>query len=467
MSAADNGRPLPYLDPHYGAFWTSGADGVLRIQSCATCGALRHPPAPSCYACGSLEATWAEVSGTATVVGFTINHHRWHPAFDPPYALAIVALDEDDGVRLTTQIVATDLDAIRVGMRVTVQFESVDDVWLPVFTAIPGEPDAATAPDPDIRHLVRPRLTERKFEADSAITGVGASQTGRRLMRDPLSLTVEASLRAIADAGLTVDDIDGLCSYPGPDGWGHGHSEGGIGELMESMHLRPSWINGAPETPGQSGSIVAAMMAVSAGLCRHVLCFRTVWESTLAVTPTPHHAGDRITGNMGSAFRLPYGAFSAASWIGMYAHNYMHHYGMDRETLGWIAVTSRANAALNPDAVYRDPMSMDDYLSARMISTPFGLYDCDVPCDASIAVIVSAIDTARDRPHPPIRIEAVGTQLIERLSWDQGTLTHEPQVMGPAAHLWTRTDLRQSDVDVALLYDGFTFNCLSWIEALG
>jgi acetyl-CoA acetyltransferase len=61
----------------------------------------------------------------------------------------------------------------------------------------------------------------------------------------------------------------------------------------------------------------------------------------------------------------------------------------------------------------------------------------------------------------------VGTQIIERLSWDQGTLSHEPQTQGPAAHLWSRTSLRPEDVDMAQLYDGFTFNCLSWIEALG
>ncbi|MFD0661530.1 thiolase family protein [Thermocatellispora tengchongensis] len=110
---------------------------------------------------------------------------------------------------------------------------------------------------------------------------------------------------------------------------------------------------------------------------------------------------------------------------------------------------------------------MDDYLQARLITTPFGLYDCDVPCDGAVAVVVSAADTAADLPGRPIRVEAVGTQIVERLEWDQSTSTHEPQVLGPAAHLWTRTTLRPSDVDVAELYDGFTFNCLSWIEALG
>ena len=110
---------------------------------------------------------------------------------------------------------------------------------------------------------------------------------------------------------------------------------------------------------------------------------------------------------------------------------------------------------------------MDDYLSARPITSPFGLYDCDVPCDGSIAVIVSAASVADDLPHPAVRIEAVGTQILERVSWDQGTLTHEPQVIGQAAHLWTRTGVRPSEVDLALVYDGFTFNAISWIEGLG
>jgi acetyl-CoA acetyltransferase len=135
--------------------------------------------------------------------------------------------------------------------------------------------------------------------------------------------------------------------------------------------------------------------------------------------------------------------------------------------LGYIALNGRANAARNPIAIYRDPMTMDDYLSARPITSPFGLYDCDVPCDASVAVIVSDASVAPDLPKPAIRVDAVGTQIIERISWEQDTITHEPQVLGQASHLWTRTSLQPSDVDVALVYDGFTFNAITWLEALG
>ena len=114
-----------------------------------------------------------------------------------------------------------------------------------------------------------------------ALTGVGQSAVGRRLMVDPLRLTADACLAAVADAGLTLDDIDGLSTYPSRVG-SPGFSEGGIGPLTEALQLKPTWINGAGDTPGQSGAIVAAMLAVASGLCRHVLCFRTLWESSFA-----------------------------------------------------------------------------------------------------------------------------------------------------------------------------------------
>jgi acetyl-CoA acetyltransferase len=289
-------------------------------------------------------------------------------------------------------------------------------------------------------------------------------------MVDPLSLAVDASLEAITDAGLTIDDIDGLSTYPGMSGGGM--SEGGASAIEEALRIHPTWINGGGDLPGPGGSIIAAAMAVASGLCRHVLCFRTVWESTFAALAAQAHRGggddraERVSGPF-REWRAPFGAMSAANWIAMNANQYLHRYGAPREMLGLIAVNGRRNAALNPRAIYRDPMTMDDYLSARPITTPFGLYDCDVPCDGSIAVIVSAASVADDLPHPAVRIEAVGTQILERVSWDQDTLTHEPQVIGQSAHLWTRTSLRPSEVDVALVYDGFTFNAISWIEGLG
>src|SRR4051794_19372029 len=441
---------------------------MLRIDGCADCGRLVHPPTPICPYCRSRNRERRVVSGRGTVIGFTINQQQWLPDMTPPYVVANIALAEDASVRLTSNIVGCEPEAVRIGQVVQVRFEQYDDVWIPLF-----EPTGETTSDDVIGDpptpVIRPAVSADRFEHRAVISGIGRSAIGRRLMRDPLSLTVDACLAAVADAGLTLDDIDGLSTYPGYTPGGI--SEGGVTAVEEALRIHPTWINGGGDLPGPGGSVIAAMLAVSAGLCRHVLCFRTVWESTYAALKLGGALGGgpggRVSGHLWE-WRAPFGAMSAANWIGMNANQYLHRYGATREeTLALIALTDRANAARNPNAIYRDPMTMDDYLSARPITSPFGLFDCDVPCDASIAVVVSDASVAGDLPKPAIRVEAVGTQILERVSWEQDIVTHEPQVLGQSAHLWTRTDLRQHDVDLALLYDGFSFNAISWLEGLG
>jgi acetyl-CoA acetyltransferase/uncharacterized OB-fold protein len=462
-------RPLPLLTFQNEFFWTSGADGVLRFQHCDDCRRLQHPPQPICWHCRSTNLGVVAVSGRGTLVSFTTNEQPWIPGFPPPYIVGLVAIDEDPAVRLTTNILVDDASSLQLGQPVQVQFEAAGDVWVPLFAPVEGELRPADTGEMEIEPLlasIRPMARTDKFEERVAISGVGSSRIGRKLMVPPLALTIEACQRAVADAGLTLDDIDGLSTYPagGPDG---GFSEGGITALEAALRIRPTWHNGAPETWGADGSIVAGMLAVAAGLCRHVLCFRTVWQSSygeVAKTGRTSAGGGRATGL--AEFMLPFGA-QPVNTVAMAARQHFDRFGTTRETLGWIALNARANAALNPTAVFRDPLTMDGYLGARMISDPLGLLDCDPLCDGSIAVVVSAIDVARDLAQPPILVEAIGSQIVERMEWDQGVLTHEPHVIGPCAHLWTRTSLRPADVDIAELYDGFSFNCLSWIEALG
>src|SRR5438270_2225379 len=473
----DAQRPLPVLDDDSRPFWEAGEHGRLSFVSCNGCGALLHPPPPICRYCRSSDLGRRAVEGDGVVVGYSVNHQLWDPGFPPPYCVATVALDVDPRVRLTTNIVGVGAEDLRVGMRVKPRFEHRVDVWIPLY--IPnGSPDAPL-PDDEIppgehRRWTRPMVRSDKFEDRVAITGIGMSDVGRRLMRVPLSLTVDAVRAAVEDAGLDLSDIDGLSTYPGGGGTMGGFGEGGVSALEDALGLRPTWYNGGGETFGPAGSVIAAMLAVAGGLARHVVCFRTVWQATFAAQTraadssgaTPYGMGGRRESRV-PGYSGPYGEGSAAITLAIRASNHFARYGTTRETLGWIALTERANAALNPAAIYRGPMTMDDYLSARMIATPLGLYDCDVPADAAVAVVVSAIETAADRPHPPVLVEAVGTQMTERITWDQSTMTHEPHSLGPSAHLWTRTDLTVADVDVALLYDGCSFNCLSWLEGLG
>jgi acetyl-CoA acetyltransferase len=310
-------------------------------------------------------------------------------------------------------------------------------------------------------------------ERAAVITGVGQSQVGRRIYRHPLDLTVDAALAAIEDAGLTRDDIDGVATYPGPMHLPPGFSGVGVTEVHEALRLRLNWYAGGLESPGQLGSVANAVAAVATGLATHVLCFRTVWEASAqgdkgrasVTTGGGGSGGFRATGFQ--QWTLPFGAPSAANWIGMMAQRHMHEFGTTREQLAQVALNGRANAARNPNAIYRDPMTLDDYLSVRMVSTPLCLYDCDVPADGSTAVIVSRADSTSGLRKPPVRIEAMGTALHGRPSWDQFDDLTTMAMRDAAAMMWLRTDLGPADIDVAELYDGFSFIALCWLEALG
>ena len=112
-------------------------------------------------------------------------------------------------------------------------------------------------------------------------------------------------------------------------------------------------------------------------------------------------------------------------------------------------------------------MDLADYLGARMISTPLCLFDCDAPCDGSTALVVSHRDYAPDTPHPACHVNAVGTALRGRPSWDQFDDMTTMAARDAAASMWERTELRPADVDVAQLYDGFSILAMVWLEALG
>ena len=314
------------------------------------------------------------------------------------------------------------------------------------------------------------------FERRSIISGVGQSDVGRRLGRSGLDLTIDAALAAIADAGLTPADIDGIATYPGAAGGaGPGFSGPGSPEVQDALRLEVGWHSGGLEGAAQLAAVVNAVMAVGAGLARHVLVYRTVTESTEQGTGGRSGIGlgggggggrvPRMGGTM--QWTIPFRAYSAANWLAMNAHRHFHEYGTTPEQLAMIAVNARRNAARNPKAIYRDPMTLADYFASRMVTSPFRLYDCDAPVDGSTAVIVSAADHAAAVDHPVARVEAVGTALRGRPSWDQFDDMTTMAARDAGAHLWTRTDLKPADVDVAELYDGFSFLTLCWLEALG
>jgi acetyl-CoA acetyltransferase len=305
-------------------------------------------------------------------------------------------------------------------------------------------------------------------EKQAIVSGIGISRIGRRTGIAHLELTEESARAAIADAGLTPADIDGMTTL----------GDTPPGEAAKALGIDPTFRGGGFPTGGLLSPVMSAALAVAEGRARHVLVYRTVQMMGGEYVPAeggeagvdPDGWADEFAGlrnvMIDMDWLLPANAFSAVNWLGMHLQRHMHLYGTTKEQLGWLAINSRRNAGLNPLAVYREPITMDDYLAARVVSTPFGLLDCDVPVDGSIAVVVSRAEHADSCPNPPVRFEAIGG------STGPGGWTLRPDYpkmasVEAAAQMWSRTDLKPADLDIAQLYDGFTFLTIAWLEALG
>jgi uncharacterized OB-fold protein len=130
---SDVEAPLPALDPGNSAFWTGGRLGELLIDRCKACRRWLHPPVPVCRFCLSTDVEPAAASGTGRVLTYTINRQQWLPTLPPPYVIAVIALDDDPELRVTSRLVDVQPQEVAIGMRVRVRFEPAGDVWLPLF----------------------------------------------------------------------------------------------------------------------------------------------------------------------------------------------------------------------------------------------------------------------------------------------------------------------------------------------
>jgi acetyl-CoA acetyltransferase len=311
------------------------------------------------------------------------------------------------------------------------------------------------------------------FEKNAIISGIGISRIGRRTGIPGLDLTLEAARAAVADAGLTSADIDGVATL----------GDTPAAEVTAALGIEAADCGSGFDTGGLLTPVMSACRAVAELRASHVLVYRTVQmlggtvpsSPVAADAPRPALArivesadGDRpAVGPMDDVADLVGAhAYSAANWLALNCRRHMELYGTTKEQLGWLAVNSRRNAALNPRAAYREPMTMADYLAARPVSTPFGLFDCDVPVDGSIAVVVSTDEYAGDCPQPAVAVEAIGGSNGAG-GWFHRTDYPKMASADAAAQMWSRTDLKPADLSLAELYDGFTFLTFAWLEALG
>ena len=215
----------------------------------------------------------------------------------------------------------------------------------------------------------------RKFEDDVIISGIGQSEIARRLGRSSLGLTLDAISAALADAGLSGDEVGALFTYPGGGtSLGPGFSGPSLMDVYDAMGLDVNLLMGNYEGPAQLGPILNACLAISSGLARHVVVYRTVTEgSARAAAATSSEQTPSLSQSslsQSSQWITAFGDGPAPIRYALLARRHFHDFGTTREQLGQIALTARRHASLNPKAVFRQPLTLSEYLNARMIADP-------------------------------------------------------------------------------------------------
>lgn len=301
--------------------------------------------------------------------------------------------------------------------------------------------------------------TTSKLREAGAITGVGETRYLRGTDRTALSFQLEASLNAIRDAGLQPSDIDGLIPY------GHG----AVAEDFVTNFGIPD-LRFSATTPMGGASAVAsiqcALAAIQAGICNHVLLSlgRTGYSGGRIGTRVQQMPQFRVIGE----FEMPLGAIAPAQLYAPMARRHMELYGTTSRQLAEIAVTTRYHASLQSNATMKNPITIEDHQASRMISDPLRLLDCSLESDGGAAVVISAPDRARDLAKRPIMVMGVAEGHPDQPS----AITQRPDltVLGlakAAPRVFETAGVTHADIDVAEVYDCFTYIVLCQLEDLG
>ncbi|UUX95203.1 thiolase [Aquabacterium sp. J223] len=300
--------------------------------------------------------------------------------------------------------------------------------------------------------------TTNSLRGSAAITGAATFGCGEAPGFTDIELLARAATAAVADAGLTMKDIDGLatCSlsavmWPMP--------------VIEYLGLNPSYVDGTM-LGGSSfiAHLLPAMRALQAGQCRHVLiCYgsanrssafgrREIVASRRFLDPQP--------------YEHPYQPALPVSAYALAASRHMHQYGTTREQLAEVAVAARAWARLNPEALMRGPLSIADVLASRMVSDPLTVRDCCLVTDGAGALVLSRADEARDRPRAPVYVLGSATAVWHRQISSMRDLTVTAATQS-GAQAFAAAGLAPKDIDMVQLYDAFSINTLLFLEDLG
>lgn len=301
-------------------------------------------------------------------------------------------------------------------------------------------------------------MTDRR----AAVTGTGATAYEKASGQSVLALATEAARAAIADAGLTPADIDGVASFMVM------HDSVPTVALASALALpRLRWALDI-DLGGQAPChlVVQAAAAVATGQAEHVLVFRAMnGRSGARVGSMQFHGG-------GAGYRYPIGYDAYLMYVAMWGQRFLYETGQGEEDLAAVAVAQRAHAVRNPAAYRRSPLDRESYLASPFVVEPFRGPDCTVEVDGACAVVVSSLEAARDLRHPPAVVASggyrsgprPGLDIGDHLLWDDYTRNYTSHVRD---ELFGRAGLEPADVEVAEIYDCFTSTVLMGLEGLG
>jgi acetyl-CoA acetyltransferase len=293
----------------------------------------------------------------------------------------------------------------------------------------------------------------------TAIVGVGYTPFSTNSGVSTLTLALRAIMAALEDAGLSPADVDGVATHRGGDST----PPQLVADSLGIAHL--NYVVDQQGGGGTSHAVVAhAALALAAGLADCVVCYRAInarSEMRMGFT------GRAPTVQIESQYLAPYGFFAPPQHFAMVAREYMIRYGARPEHFGALAVQSRANAVDNPRAMMRTPITLDDYFNSRPIVEPFRLLDCCLETDACVALVLTRADRARTLRKPPalIRSAAIGGGYSLYSNQRPDHATSVAKALGEG--LFKRAGMTPGHIDVAELYDCFTYSVVVQLEDYG
>lgn len=302
----------------------------------------------------------------------------------------------------------------------------------------------------------------------TAIAGIGATEFSKDSGRSELQLAAEAVRDAIADAGLSPSDVDGLVTFTMD-----GNSEIAVARELGIPSLtffsRVGYGGGAA-----CATVQQAAMAVATGVAEVVVCYRAFNERSgsrfgrvqAAAAAQPTSAG------VDNGWHYPMGIATPAATVAMFARRYMHEFGATSEDFGRVTVADRTHAATNPKAwFYGRLITLADHQASRWIAEPLRLLDCCQESDGGVALVVTSTSRARDLRHPPAVVAAAaqgsGSDQFSMNSYYRDDIAGLPEMGLVAKQLWSQSGLAPEDMSVAVLYDHFTPFVLVQLEELG